>query len=223
MVNRGQSPESADQPLDANNPGAAVVADQGQAHNRRALAQKLHDGPLQSLAAAMILFDVAAETDPIDPVLIGKIRDSVLRSNEELRSVVHDLRRADRASHVLVALEFFATDLLSAVGSDLTIHDGTNHSTVHPDVSEALTAIGREAVLNVARHSGASSVTIDLRSSETSIALTVADDGRGFTAGLSTNRLGVVGMMKRAEEVGGAVSVNSSEQSGTAIRAVLPL
>ena len=178
---------------------------------------------MQSLAAAMILFDVASGTTPMDPTLVGRIRESVQQSNEALRAVVDDLRREDPASGVLVVLEYFAADLLGATGSSLTIHDGTNAAMVHPEVSDALCAIGREAVLNAARHSRAGAVTIDLRSSDTSIELTVADDGRGFASGLSTNRLGLVGMMKRAEEVGGTVSVESSDRSGTAIRAVLPL
>jgi signal transduction histidine kinase len=51
--------------------------------------------------------------------------------------------------------------------------------------------------------------------------LTVQDDGKGFTAGV-TSGIGLLGMRERMEELGGALAVIASPGNGTTIRANLP-
>ncbi len=68
--------------------------------------------------------------------------------------------------------------------------------------------IVQEALTNVARHSGATRVTIELASSGDRVHLTVKDNGQGLT-GNGAAGLGLVGMRARAQSVGGELAINS--------------
>jgi signal transduction histidine kinase len=84
--------------------------------------------------------------------------------------------------------------------------------------------IAVEAVTNVVRHAGARTCTVALDRDECGLVVTVADDGNGVPAprigGPGGN--GMATMRKRAEELGGAVTVNRSV-GGTTVTARLPV
>jgi signal transduction histidine kinase len=76
-----------------------------------------------------------------------------------------------------------------------------------------------EALANVAKHSSASSATIDVRRRD-DLELTITDDGSG---GADPRRgTGLTGMRDRVEAIGGSLAL-SSTTSGTQIRIRLPL
>ncbi len=98
-----------------------------------------------------------------------------------------------------------------------------------PEVEIALYRICQECLNNVVRHAGASRVTISFLCSRTSIALTVQDNGRGFSvkkAGdgtLAVSGIGLIGMRERMAALGGYLDIRSQPGAGTEIEAVLPV
>jgi two-component system NarL family sensor kinase len=81
-----------------------------------------------------------------------------------------------------------------------------------PDETEThLFRIAQEALTNVARHSGARRVAVELKSSGDEIRLTVHDDGRGLSSDSASEvrqagrpgPLGMIGMRARARSAGG--------------------
>jgi signal transduction histidine kinase len=83
----------------------------------------------------------------------------------------------------------------------------------------ALFRILQEALTNVARHSRASRVTIELRREGDVLHLGVADDGRGAKRGaLAAGRsLGILGMRERAAVLGGSAQVRSGPRGTTVV------
>jgi len=79
----------------------------------------------------------------------------------------------------------------------------------------------QEALNNVARHSGASTVDVVLRfdSDSGDVSLEVRDDGRGF--GDAPEGFGLRGMRARLEQVGGTLSLSSDE--GASVLVEVPL
>jgi two-component system NarL family sensor kinase len=80
--------------------------------------------------------------------------------------------------------------------------------------------IGQEALTNVARHAGARHCLLRLSVDRDGLAVEIVDDGRG----IATERhrgIGMISMRERAEELGGALTVESGP-SGTTVRALLP-
>jgi signal transduction histidine kinase len=85
--------------------------------------------------------------------------------------------------------------------------------------------IVQEALTNVARHSGAKSVSIKFARSATALDVAIVDDGCGFDAkavAVSSHRLGVQSMKERAVMLGGTVSF-ASGRKGTEILVRVPL
>lgn len=94
-----------------------------------------------------------------------------------------------------------------------------------PDAAHQLFRIAQEALANVVRHAGASTVRVGLVYGDETFTLLVQDDGRGFDAcGLEgrEERLGLSGMAQRAQLLGGILQIDSTPGWGTIIRAVVP-
>jgi two-component system sensor histidine kinase UhpB len=90
--------------------------------------------------------------------------------------------------------------------------------------SIALFRIVQEAMTNVIRHAGATTLTISQKCAGTSIVITVSDDGRGIDAAARTGRksFGLVGMQERARAFGGRVQIEGSKD-GTRVTIRMPI
>jgi len=84
--------------------------------------------------------------------------------------------------------------------------------------------IFQESLTNVARHSGAKNVAVELLKNENRLILTIRDDGIGFDTGESKRKtLGLVGMRERAEVMGGEYCIEGEPGRGTTVRVSVPL
>ena len=99
----------------------------------------------------------------------------------------------------------------------------------HPELGSALaTAVFRifqEILTNIARHAGASSVSVQLGISKERLTLEVADDGSGIADGAVHAResLGLLGMQERAQLFGGEVEIRGTPGHGTTVSLAIPL
>ncbi|MDQ7827155.1 MAG: response regulator [Candidatus Eremiobacteraeota bacterium] len=93
------------------------------------------------------------------------------------------------------------------------------------EVATALFRICQEALTNVARHSGATEVKVSLVEKESSIVLTIEDNGRGITEQQSKGpaALGIMGMKEHAYALGGEVNIHGAQGKGTTLEATFPL
>ncbi|MGQ9472696.1 MAG: sensor histidine kinase, partial [Candidatus Caldatribacteriaceae bacterium] len=93
-------------------------------------------------------------------------------------------------------------------------------------VFRALTAIVREGLSNVIKHSGAQNVWIHLYNDKQFFFLNIRDDGNGFlpdilSEGEKTGHFGIYNIKKRVKLVHGRIRFRSSNQ-GTTIEAKIP-
>ncbi len=93
-----------------------------------------------------------------------------------------------------------------------------------PEIEVALYRVVQEALTNVARHSGARTVSVLLQQPVGELMAIVEDDGRGFLTDEAVgNRLGLVGMRERLHSVGGVLQIESEVGRRTTIFARVPL
>jgi signal transduction histidine kinase len=93
-------------------------------------------------------------------------------------------------------------------------------------VETAAFRIVQEALTNVARHAGAPTVKVRVWRNGASLAVQVADAGKGFdvAAALAAGQSsGLSGMRERAAALGGKLDIESSSAGGTRLTAELPL
>jgi signal transduction histidine kinase len=92
------------------------------------------------------------------------------------------------------------------------------------DVSTTMFRIFQEILTNVARHSRATRVDIDLEVSDAEVRMQVQDNGVGIADGDLHGRksLGLLGMHERALLFGGEVNITGAPGHGTRVAVVIP-
>jgi signal transduction histidine kinase len=83
--------------------------------------------------------------------------------------------------------------------------------------ADALLHIGEEAIANAVSHSNSTLLTITLSYKDGVVELMVKDNGKGFDYTPETAGLGILGMQKRARDVGGSLCLRSAPGEGTEI------
>lgn len=93
------------------------------------------------------------------------------------------------------------------------------------DLSVAVFRIFQEAITNAVRHSNATSISVNLKKTDTGILLKVRDNGIGIRKDqLSQNgSFGIRGMKERAEIFGGTVEISGVGGQGTTLVAEFPV
>src|SRR5690606_39523822 len=89
-----------------------------------------------------------------------------------------------------------------------------------PDVSLVCYRIAQESLPNVARHSGAQKVWLDLHlNAQSELTLRIADNGKGA---VGVEGAGITGMRERALLVHATLTITSPSNEGTEVRLVVP-
>ena len=201
-------------------------------------AYDLHDGPLQALAVlAEELRLVTADVVALVPESCrGAVAEALASVHEQAVEVEAEVREIARSLETSGVARRPIEELLQREAAGLARRSGIE---VVTDVRADLDGLSdsqrivlyrgvQEALANVARHSGAATATIRLRSQAGGVTVTVSDDGRGFDSArvlpeaARRGRLGLVGIAERARLLGGFVVVQSARGEGTAVKIVLP-
>jgi two-component system, NarL family, nitrate/nitrite sensor histidine kinase NarX len=96
-----------------------------------------------------------------------------------------------------------------------------------PEVERAVVGIVREALQNIRKHAGASSVRVEVQHAAHELQVMVLDDGSGFSGVPVSDRpgahFGLEQMRELAEDMGGSLCIASEEQRGTCVEARISL
>jgi len=98
-----------------------------------------------------------------------------------------------------------------------------NPTALNLRLADALLHIGREAIANAVTHSDPTMLTIKLRYAGNIVELAVGDNGCGFECTPETMGFGILGMQKRARDVGAKLEIRSAPGTGTRLRVLARL
>jgi two-component system sensor histidine kinase UhpB len=147
----------------------------------------------------------------------------VNQAMEELLQLARQLRPTALDDHgLLPALEGQVRRFGDQHGIDARLRTDGESDALGDDQQLVVYRVAQEALANVARHSQASRVEVDLTRTDEGMDLCVRDNGRGFDATLPPSGLGLNGMAERARLVGGELSVYSSAGRGTTVTLHVP-
>ena len=208
----------------------AKVAHEATDEERRRIAHDLHDGVVQDLAGSAYELRATADrletTDDADTRrVLQRGADVARESMAVLRTLLVDLRPRDGSDSINASLEMLARPL-RVRGLDVSVDVDVD---IEPDTAtnELLYRAAREALQNVARHAGATRVTVELHAERGEVHFVVADDGRGMDAvDLADRRaaghVGLVLLTERVHAHGGQLSISSQPGEGTLVELFLP-
>jgi signal transduction histidine kinase len=191
----------------------------------RRFSHELHDELGQSLTAIKANVTALDSATPPDPARLEDCRRLVDEAIQNVRELSHLLRPTILDDFGLDAgIRWLSERFGQRTGIEVDYRSSFQERLA--DQTEThLFRIVQEALTNVARHSGATRVAIELERSGNRVHLTVKDNGHGFQGsgvqGNGASGLGLVGMRARAQSVGGELEINST--SGVAIDLWAPL
>ena len=200
---------------------------------RLRISRDLHDGIIQAIYAVSLSLEDVPELlhanqapDAIDRV--DRAIDRLHSAISDIRRFITDLGSGATGPPLRQSLENLAFELHGESAVDLHLElgeaDGVS-GLVTPEEEHELVQIAREALSNVARHSGASQATMSLRREGHHIVLRVEDDGRGFDPKhrRGPGHFGLANLRDRAAAVGGTTRIESAPGKGTRIIVRLPI
>jgi two-component system sensor histidine kinase UhpB len=215
---------------------AGRQAIRAQERERRRIAQDLHDEVNQALTAISLRLQATIERAPLE--LRRELQETKRLSGQamdELLSLAHALRPAVLDDHGLVpALHSQVQDFCEQTRIDATFTLSGPLLPLSPEQQLVIYRVTQESLSNVAQHSGARRVHVELSFVGRTV-LSVTDDGRGFPPGSleryrrghdtpgQAGGLGLPGMRERALLIGGRLEISSRPREGTRVQLTIGL
>lgn len=192
---------------------------------RKRIAGEVHDelgSLLTALKIDVSLLRMQLPDDAPAQERVGQMRELIERTIHMVRQVATQLRPVALNLGLVPALEWLVEDFRRRTGLVCTF--STDAEVVMDDAhATAIFRIIQESLTNVARHAEAGSVDVTLVSTDGSLELTVADDGRGFdTAAIGGAPFGLLGIYERVRSLGGRANVVSAPGQGTRVSIWIP-
>ncbi len=205
---------------------------EAQEAERARLAQEVHDGPAQALSNAIFQVDFIDRIFDTDPRMaqaeLRFLRELLRRELGDVRSFLTQLRPPVLAELGLYgAVVDTVTTQASLSGLHIATELGAPTDGLDEPTRTVVLRIVQEALQNVRKHAGATSVVVSTVLEDGQWVLEVRDDGRGFDTGAVAARgrrnFGLQFMRERAELVGAQFEVRSRPEAGTVVRLAVPL
>ncbi|MEO8751086.1 MAG: PAS domain-containing sensor histidine kinase [Casimicrobiaceae bacterium] len=208
--------------------GAAADVAREQEKNR--IARELHDELGQSLT--MLQMDVAWCREKLPAVedacarrldRMSGLLSSTIAATRRIASDLRPLLLDDLG--LLPATEWLVENFRQRTGIPCELAVSNPGMQLPGAHSTAVFRIVQEALTNITKHAQASHVEVAIDQHPAEIAVSIRDDGRGFSPQQprKAGSFGLVGLRERAYLVGGQVTVTSSEGKGTSIEVWLPV
>ena len=191
---------------------------------RNRLARDLHDSVKQQVfAVSMQLGAARALLNKDNPAYspVTEAEGLARQAGAELTTLIRQLRPPHLESKMLPeALQEYVTDWSrqNGIAADMKV-DGIASTSLAGD--ETLFRVAQEALANVARHSNARHVSVEVADQKDEIVLRVEDDGDGFELGQVEKGVGLDSMRERLEAIGGRLSISSGSSHGTQVIAAV--
>ncbi len=199
---------------------------------RRRISRELHDQTVQSLTSLILGLRVRESDIPGEfGERIAEMRELASQTLDEVRNMAVELRPGllDRVGLIPV-LEEYLDEYPAKFGIETDFEAiGFDHERLAPDREITIYRIVQEALTNVAKHSGATRVSVQLQARGDAVIVVIEDDGKGFDVARTTrstileHKLGLHGMEERAALIGGTLTIESAPGAGTTIFVRVPL
>ena len=195
---------------------------------RTRIATDLHDDIGSNLTRIALMSEVLNQEGPngsaarMLPSIANIARESVASMNDIVWAISPE---HDRVLDLTRRMRQHAEEVFTIRDIDLSFVSGSYASELKLPVGvrRDVLLIFKEAVNNAARHSGCTKVEIDFECRSSSLDLRIADNGNGFEEKVDTDGHGLSSMARRADSLGGKLTIRSDVGQGTTVAFQMPL
>lgn len=194
---------------------------------RNRLARDLHDSAKQQAFAAAGQISAAHKLIKNDPEAaethIKEAEQLTLALRQELTNLIQQLRPAAlEGKGLAVALSEYCEEWSrqNPIIAELRVQ---RQRQLDLEIEQTILRIVQEVLANVARHSHASQVDINLIYSSDFVTCTIQDNGDGFDPETKDRGFGLQSMAERSDRIGGELEIDSKIGEGTSISITIPV
>ncbi|TAM49875.1 MAG: PAS domain S-box protein [Paraburkholderia sp.] len=195
------------------------------------IARELHDDLGQQLTAlkmATSLFEHTADKDRgrADQHALNGLYTMIDNLVQSVRHIAADLHPVILDDLGLIpAIDSLVDEFSARYGIRVVRHIDADGISFNRECRIDMFRMVQEALTNVARHSGATEVVLDIERVDPHCIVRIVDNGRGAAQQGAKGRhsFGLLGMRERAALLGGEIRISTSPGKGFALTALLPL
>jgi signal transduction histidine kinase/ligand-binding sensor domain-containing protein len=190
---------------------------------RERIARDMHD----TLGASLTQINFLGAAASGDAMPAEQIREQVAKITRSSQGLVQQLDEivwaVDPENDTLDGLATYISQFATEFFMDGSVICRVKVPALLPDlrltteVRHNLFLAVKEALNNVARHAGASEVTVNLTVGGRAVVITIEDNGCGFDVAADTRRHGQANLRQRLADIGGSCQVESRPGSGTKV------
>ncbi|MBN2706302.1 MAG: sensor histidine kinase [Deltaproteobacteria bacterium] len=201
-----------------------------QDNERRLLADELHDGLCQSLAA--LKMQVARVEKRLE---LPALKDECLKMRQFIAQIIEDTRRLSHDLSPVVLDDLGLGDALAQMVNNFAALKGIKVSISIPDLDEFFSRdasrhiyrIVQESLNNIEKHAKASLVLFAVEDLDDGVSFSIKDDGIGFVVEQvsktpSRAGLGLASMTQRVQLLDGTLQILSRPGKGTEVKFLIP-
>ena len=195
---------------------------------RNKISQDLHDEVGATLSSIHVYSSVASKAMNADP---EKSQDALNQININTRQVMENMNDIVWAMHTgnkgeitfENKLKNYGYELLTPLNISCTydINKEAEKLMTSIEARKNMLLISKEAINNIAKHSGATVASVRLKIAGRDIQLEIIDNGRGLENKKHGN--GLQNMKSRTEALGGQFHFSTNGNGGTHIKCVIPI
>lgn len=200
-----------------------------QEDERQRVSRDLHDNIGQLMAGLSMALKSIENSGDLSATTVARVAEA-RRVMADLGREVHGLAvRLRPTSLDDIGLEPALSQLIAEWSSRSGVRAECHASGIGPgrlpaEVETTVYRVVQEALTNVAKHAGATAVSVVVTRPDGFVSVVVEDNGAGFDPGAAPKgRLGLLGMRERVELVGGTIEIESSPGAGTTVVAQIPI
>jgi len=194
---------------------------------RTRIARDLHDAVTQTIYSASLIAEVLPTVWGRNPAEgernLIKLRQLVRGALAEMRTLLFELRPASLEAADLNTLLRHLGDALTGRTRIPVTFQTSGESHPPTEVKIAFYRIAQETFNNIAKHSEATHVVVEMQADSNHVKLELRDDGIGFDRkSVTEDKLGIQIITERAHDIKASIDLNSSPGKGTQVSLLWP-
>lgn len=199
-----------------------LIIQQTEESERIRMAKDIHDDLGSDLSKINFWSEILFKQSQQSPDLkkyTSLIQETAQKMIDNMRDLIWAMNPKNASLDNLVSrMREHTTDYLEdyKINTTYNIPENIPQKTVTSEAHRTLFLVIKEAVNNIAKHSGAKNVHIEIELSDEDLKIIIHDDGKGFEIS-ETNGNGLKNMKSRIEDLGGSFAFESKLAEGTTI------
>jgi signal transduction histidine kinase len=202
-----------------------------QQDERNRISRQLHDQLGQDLIALTVKLGMLKRKFATQAELVGQVvalEAIAIQLSRDVDFLVWELRPAALEElGLLVAISSYVKKWSKHFDVDAELHvSGPDSGRLSTEIETVIYRVTQEALTNIAKHAGASHVSVLLELRTDQVSLIIEDNGVGFdveqSIGQQPKGVGLIGMRERVTLVGGTVEIESTTGNGTTVAIRIP-